>query len=139
MKTSLGHSRHLLAKKACSHMNLCAHTRNEARPPDKIAFFGTRHMTSTTSLSRMSNDINGFGRVYKIKVSPCLKLDVVPLLPCFHTTFRSTVMKRGGVEKSNLISVQSEQENRKDDTNRSFNNKTITFFGTHNLSEHTIF
>ena len=34
-------------KKACSHMNLRAHTINEANPPDRIAFFGTRQTTST--------------------------------------------------------------------------------------------
>jgi hypothetical protein len=30
-------------KKACSHMNLRAHTRNEARSPEQSAFFGLVH------------------------------------------------------------------------------------------------
>jgi hypothetical protein len=30
-------------KKACIHMNLCAHTRNEARSPEKGSFLDSSH------------------------------------------------------------------------------------------------
>ena len=39
-------------KKACSHMNLRAHTRNEARSPEKHAFLDSSH-DRAASVSRM--------------------------------------------------------------------------------------
>jgi hypothetical protein len=47
-------------KKACSHMNLRAHTRNEARSPEKRAFLDSSHDTCGERFTD-AKDIAGLG------------------------------------------------------------------------------
>ncbi len=73
-------------KKACSHMNLRAHTRNEARSPEKRAFLDSSHDQCDERLTD-AKDIAGLDVHLHV---------LLPLLPSFlqHFGFEGRVQKR---------------------------------------------
>ena len=74
--TGVWHIQTYVNKKTYSHMNLCAHTRNEERSPEKSSFLDSSYDQGDECLFCLTPDLLVVLHV------------LLPLLPSFHTTFR---------------------------------------------------
>ena len=105
-------------KKSCIHMNLRAHTRNEARSPEKRAFLDSSHDQSGERFTD-AEEHSGLGRARNMKVcvvvsesrmlehillvnswtSRCPLTSFIPVFPSFLPSTQNFYRKeRGGVQ-----------------------------------------